>query len=316
MSIVERALKRLQQSGQPAAGAPKPPAAAPERKPAPPAASAASAASPGAARGSDVRRAIGNPEKTVHIDFEMLRRAGALPPEHQQRELAHQYRILKRPILKYAFGDEAPPASRPASPRTLMVTSALPGEGKTFTSINLAMSLALEKDHSVILIDGDAPKPHVSQTLGVGGEPGLLDLLAGPGVPVESVVLRTDVRGLHVVPIGRRSESATELLASARMRQVLDEIGQLDENAIVLLDSPPLLLTSEAQVLASLFGQVVLVVRAGGTPQQAVTDALGLIGDGPRVGLVLNQSLHDNVGGYYGYGYGDGFLDSMQAEKK
>jgi exopolysaccharide/PEP-CTERM locus tyrosine autokinase len=312
MSIVERALKRLQQSSQAAPAAPKPLAAPPPRK------AAHAAAMPAAVPEAAARRVLGNPEKAVHIDFEQLRRAGLLPPEHQQRELAHQYRTLKRPLLKYAFGGEAPPAdARLGSPRTLMVTSALPGEGKTFTAINLALSLALEKDHSVILIDGDAPKPHVSQAFGIGGEPGLLDLLANATMPVESVVLPTDVRGLHLLPIGRRAESATELLASARMRQVIGELEHLDGNAIVLLDSPPMLLTSEAQVLASLFGQVVLVVGAGGTPQQAVMDALGIIGEGPRVGLVLNQALHDNnVGGYYGYGYGDGFLDTTQTETK
>lgn len=303
MSIVERALKRLQQSGQQPPPGPKPSARQ--------AASAASprATTPGAPHDAPPRRLAGDPAKVIHVDFETLRRSGLLPPEHQQRELAHQYRTLKRPILKYAFGGDAPAGeARTASPRTLMVTSALPGEGKTFTSLNLALSLALEKDHCVILIDGDAPKPHISHALGLGEEPGLLDLLTDPGRNVESLLRQTDVRGLYVLPVGRRNESATELLASARMRQVISELERLDDNGIVLLDSPPILLTSEAQVLASLFGQVVMVVRAGVTPQQAVTDALGIIGEGPRIGLVLNQALHDNnVGGYYGYGYGDDF---------
>ena len=317
MSIVERALKRLQQSGQTAAQAARPttPTAPADRKARP-----AAPAVPPAAQSREVgsRRQFGDPAKTLHVDFDQLRRAGLMPPEHQQRELSHQYRTLKHPILRNAFGADGSPADTGRnSPRTLMVTSALPGEGKTFTAINLALSLALEKDHSVILVDGDAPKPHVSQAFGIGGEPGLLDLLGNADLQVESVVLPTDVRGLFLLPIGRRSEAATELLASARMRQVIEELGRLDVNGIVLLDSPPMLLTSEAQVLASLFGQVVLVVGAGSTPQQAVTDALGIIGEGPQVGLVLNQALHDNnVGGYYGYGYGDGFLDTTQTDKQ
>ncbi|MBV6422396.1 MAG: hypothetical protein NAOJABEB_00177 [Steroidobacteraceae bacterium] len=308
MSIVERALKRLQQSGQPPAQSREPRAEPMARATAPHAAS----------REAPARKFTGDPGKTVHVDFEALRRSGLLPPEHQQRELAHQYRTLKRPILKFAFGgDPSAEESRTASPRTLMVTSALPGEGKTFTSLNLALSLALEKDHNVILVDGDAPKPHVSHVLNVGAAPGLLDLLANPEMRVESVVLPTDVRGLYVLPIGRRAESATELLASARMRQVIGELEQLDRQSLVLLDSPPILLTSEAQVLGSLFGQVVLVVRAGVTPQQAVTDALAIIGEGPRVGIVLNQALHDNsVGSYYGYGYGDNFTGAAQTEQQ
>ena len=295
MSIVERALK-LQRPA--AAQAAPPPADSSGR------AISRKRRSPahGVLRDSSTRRLAGDAAKTVHI-ADALRRSGLLPPEHQQRELAHQYRTLKRPILKFAFDGDAPPAeARTASPRTLMVTSALPGEGKTFTALNLALSLALEKDHSVILMDGDAPKPHVSHVLGVSSEPGLLDLLTEPARDVESLLLPTDVRGLYVLPVGRRSESATELLASARMRQVVSALEGLDENCIVLLDSPPILLTSEAQVLASLFGQVVMVVRAGVTPQQAVTDALGIIGEGPR--RALNCALHDNsVGGYYGYGY-------------
>jgi exopolysaccharide/PEP-CTERM locus tyrosine autokinase len=308
MSIVERAIKRLQDSAQGGAKGP--------RAPSPPVGRVVpSVAAPGTPPGEPrSRREIGSTEKSIHIDYDALRQRGLLPPEHQQRQIAHQYRLLKRPLLKAAFDAAAAHDSTAASPRTIMVTSALPGEGKTFTSINLALSLALEKDHRVILIDGDAPKPHVSHTFGVASEAGLFDVLTNPGLPVESVVLPTDIRGLYIVPIGRRSDSATELLSSARMRQVVAELQALDDYGIVLFDSPPILLTSEAQVLASLFGQVVLVVRASGTPQQAVTDALAMIGEGPRVGLLLNQALHDNnVGGYYGYGYGDGFVESQQA---
>lgn len=312
MSIVERALKRLQDSSQGGAKSPRTPL--PQVGRVVPAAAATAATS----RESRAHRSIGNTQKSIHIDFDALRQSGLLPPEHQQRQIAHQYRMLKRPLLKAAFEDSVAgggsAAAAAASSRAIMVTSALPGEGKTFTSINLAMSLALEKDHNVILIDGDAPKPHVSHTFGVAREPGILDVLSNPEIPVESVILPTDVSGLYIVPIGRRTDTTTEDLSSARMRQVMAELQALDDYGLVLFDSSPILLTSEAQVLASLFGQVVLVVRAGVTPQQAVTDSIAMIGEGPRVGLVLNQALHDNnVGGYYGYGYGDGFVGSQQA---
>src|SRR5262249_8204418 len=162
------------------------------------------------------------------------------------------------------------------SPRSIMVTSALPGDGKTFTSINLAISLSLERDHNVLLVDGDVPKPHVSRTFNVQDEPGLLDVLADPSVPIESVILPTDMRNFSLLPVGRRGETATELLSSARMRQVLTRLEQLDPNLLIVLDSPPVLFTSEARVLSSQFGQVVLVVKAGGTPQQAVLDTLAI----------------------------------------
>ncbi len=254
------------------------------------------------------RRPIGNPSKIVRVDYDALRLNGLLPPEHQQRELAHQYRTLKRPLIKHAF-DPGALAAGPGvpSPRSIMVSSALPGEGKTFTAMNLALSLSLEKDHNVLLVDGDVPKPHVSDTFGVAREPGLLDVLSNPDLPIESVILRTDVPGLSILPVGRRSETDTELLASARMQEIIAQLEQLDPEGLVVVDSPPILLTSEARVLASLFGQVVLVVRAGNTPQQAVAEALSIIGEGPRIGLVLNQAIHEeSAGAYYGYGYRHG----------
>jgi len=266
------------------------------------------------------REIIGNPSKTVRIDYDALRQNGLLPPEHQQRELAHQYRNLKRPLIKHAFQPDAiKTASRTASPRLIMVTSALPGEGKTFTSINLALSLAMEKDHSVLLVDGDVARPRASHSFGVDTEPGLLDLLGDPHGVVDSLVLPTDVPGLSILPVGRRSEMANEMLASARMREVILQLERLDPQGLVVVDSPPILLTSEARVLASLFGQVVLIVKASSTPQQAVTEALGMIGEGPWIGLVLNQATHDEAAGsYYGYRYGyvygdEGFASAAKA---
>lgn len=302
MSIVEKALKKLQTTGQAPPGDVHAPLEATR-----PVGRVLTVERPElrVPHGPQARRPVGNVSKIVHIDHERLRQQGLMPPEHQQRELAHQYRTLKRPLVRHAFepvAGEAGPGT--ASRRSIMVSSALPGEGKTFTSINLAMSLSLEKDHSVLLVDGDIPKPHVSQTFGVAGEPGLLDVLTDESLPIESVVLPTDVRGLSILPVGRRTETATELLASARMQQVIAELEQLDPQGLVVVDSPPILLTSEARVLASLFGQVVLVVQAGATPRQAVMDAIQIIGEGPRVGLVLNQALHEaKAGGYY-YGYG------------
>jgi capsular exopolysaccharide synthesis family protein len=184
-----------------------------------------------------------------------------------------------------------------------MVSSALPGDGKTFTCVNLALSLSLEKDYMVLLVDGDVAKPHLSNTFDIAKEPGLLDLLEDPNLDIESAVVPTNVRGLSLLPVGRRSETATELLASARMRQVVTKLEELDPHLIVIVDSPPVLLTSEARVLASLFSQVVLVVRASTTPQHAVMEAVRIIGEGPRLGLVLNQVYH-SVADPYGY-YGE-----------
>jgi protein-tyrosine kinase len=193
----------------------------------------------------------------------------------------------------------------------LVVVSALPGDGKTFTSINLALSLAAEKDISVLLVDADVAKPHVSRMFGMSNEVGLLDALRDPQVDIESAVLRTDVKGLEFLPAGKAPENATELLASTRMGAIVDQLLANDPNRIVLFDSPPLLLTSESRVLCSIAGQAVLVVGAGRTPQRAVFEAISHIGEGKYIGLVLNQCSQSEQDSYYGY-YGQA-EDSGQA---
>jgi exopolysaccharide/PEP-CTERM locus tyrosine autokinase len=187
-----------------------------------------------------------------------------------------------------------------------MVTSAMAGEGKTFTSINLALSMAQERDHEVLLVDADVAKPHVSEMFSVTNEMGLLDVLEDPEISVETLVLPTDVDGFRILPAGRARLHATELLASSAMEDVIETLAQLSKGQIVVFDSPPLLQTSEAKVLSSLAGQVVIVVRAEETAQDAVKMALTLLDDGQAVSLVLNQ-VRAGFGEYqYGSGYGYG----------
>lgn len=235
----------------------------------------------------------------VRVDRNALRAKGLLPPEHQERVLGNQFRQIKRPLIAHATGHGAEKLPRG---QFIMLASAMPGEGKTFTSINLAFSMALEKDISVLLVDADVAKPHISTIFGVADEPGLLDVLRDESLDVESVVVPTDIRGVHIMPAGRRSDTDTELLASHRMEVVLDELESRDSTRLALIDSPPLLLTSESRVLAQQVGQIVLVVRAGVTPQQAVLDAIDDLGEGRPVSLILNQSTLARGGYYYGYG--------------
>jgi len=237
--------------------------------------------------------------KTLVIDKLALRAAGLLPPETQERQIADEYRQIKRPLIARAFGRGA---ERVDNGHIIMMASAAPGDGKTFTSINLALSMALEKDLSVLLVDADVAKPHISTIFGVDKEQGLLDVLRDEALDVESVTLPTNIPRLSVLPAGTLSETATELLASARMGQAIARFGAHDPNRIVLLDSPPLLLTTESRVLANIVGQIVMVVCAGRTPQRAVFDALELLGDDRPVGLVLNQS-DERSGSSYRYEY-------------
>lgn len=282
MSLVEKVLEKMQQQAAQGASTPAPgprtvaPAAAatPEQPPHPPA-------------------------RTVVIDQDALRAAGQLPPRHQERELARQYRRIKRPLVMKATGRGD---ARVPNGHLIMLTSALPGEGKTFTSINLAFSMALERDIRVLLVDADVAKPHISRLLGLENERGLLDLLRDESLDVESLILPTTTPRLSILPAGQRTENATELLASERMQQIVTQIGEHDPSRIVIFDSPPLLLTTESQTLAQVMGQIVLVVRAGSTSHQAVLDAVGLLGEGRSVSLVLNQSASEPDSAYY-YGY-------------
>jgi protein-tyrosine kinase len=252
---------------------------------------------------------LGMPNDAVHgtrfvrVDRARLRAAGFVPDESQERRFADQYRRIKRPILMQV---QMLTAANAPGARFVMMASALPGDGKTFTSINLAMSIARERDVSVLIMDADVAKPHISRIFGIDQEPGLLDALADNELDVESLVLPTDVEGLSLLSAGRHHEAATELLASARMHQVLARLTAHDPRRVVLLDSPPLLLSSESRALLPYAGQVVLVVRAGGTPKRAVQEAIGYIGEGKPMGLILNQSVLALSEGYYGYGsYGD-----------
>jgi protein-tyrosine kinase len=251
----------------------------------------------------ELRTAVVDPSRCVKIDRVRLRAAGFLPDETQERRFADQYRRIKRPILMHV---QTLSAARSPAARLIVMASALPGDGKTFTSINLALSMARERDVSVLVMDADVAKPHISRIFGIDRQPGLLDALADDSIDIESLVLPTDVAGLSMLPAGQFQESATELLTSERMNYVLMRLTASDPRRIVLLDSPPLLLSSESRALVEIAGQVVLVVCAGRTPRLAVQEAIACVGDHKPLGLVLNQSQMALSEGYYGYGtYGD-----------
>jgi exopolysaccharide/PEP-CTERM locus tyrosine autokinase len=299
MSLVERALKKLQESGPGRTATPVQPVPVLSQ----PAAVTAPHDTPAAA--APVRR-VAPPSRIVKIDREALRAIHLLPMPTMERRIAAQYQHVKRPLLASAL-NRGPDA--PANANVIMLTSALPGEGKTFTSINLALSMALEKDLEVLLVDGDVAKPNVSRLFGLQSEAGLLDLLTDGTRHADSAILRTDVPGLSILPAGRQIETATELLASEHMKQVIAELTAPGRRRVVLIDSPPLLLSTESIALLGSVGQILMVVRAEATPRKAVLDALELVGE-RRVSLMLNQSSAAPASGYYGYGiYGDSAQD-------
>jgi len=245
-------------------------------------------------------------QKRMTLDAGALRARGYLPEEGQDRQFAEQYRRIKRPLIDKALSG----TTAAGEPRVIMITSALPGDGKTFTSINLAMSMALERDISVLMMDCDVSKRHVSEIVGIREKAGLLDALVDESVDIESLVMPTNLHGLSILPAGRRADGTAELLSSNRMRQIISSLCARVPRRILLLDSPPLLITNEGQALAKIAGQIVLVVRAGHTPRQAVQDAIGLFDAQRAGGLILNEVPVSEKDGYYGYGsygtYGSG----------
>lgn len=247
------------------------------------------------------------PAKIVRVNRDALAAAGLIPPQKEAPEIADQFRAIKRPLIRKIteLADVQP------SPRLLMLSSALPGDGKTFTSINLALSMAMERNFTVLLADADMAKPHVTRIFGADQEPGLLDILQDPTRPVESVILGTDIPSLSLLPAGKQTSTATELLASERMKEVAARLVSLYPRGVILFDTSPVLLTNEPRVLAPLMGQIVVVVKAGVTPQQAVIDATSLLAAEGRISLILNEAtLSGPMGYYYGhrYGYGSGSI--------
>jgi protein-tyrosine kinase len=239
------------------------------------------------------------PAKRMTLNMEVLRVRGYLPEASEDQRFADHYRRIKRPLIDKALSE----AAAVGEPRVIMITSALPGDGKTFTSVNLALSMALERDISVLLVDCDVARRHVSDIVGLKEESGLLDALVDESMDIDSLVVQTNLRGLSILPAGRRRvEAATELLSSNRMRQIIATLCQRNPRRILLLDSPPLLITNEGRTLVKIAGQVVLVIRAGNTPLHAVQDSIGLFDARQAGGIILNQVQVSPVEGYYGYG--------------
>jgi protein-tyrosine kinase len=246
--------------------------------------------------------------RRVELDLAHLAAAGIVTPQAPRTNIADQYRVIKRPLIQNAVGKGAIPLNHG---NLIMVTSALSGEGKSFTALNLAMSIAAELDHTVMLVDADVARPSVLRMLGLPPGPGLLDLLEG-NADMSQVLLRTNIDKLTVLPSGSPLPRATELLASEAMRQLLSDIATRYHDRIVIFDSPPLLLTTESRVLASQMGQIVMVVHAGKTLQADVEHALSTIESCPVRLMLLNQSQATSDAYGYSYGYGYGYSDAEQ----
>ena len=243
----------------------------------------------------------------VKLDMESLRASGLVTSYTDRSHIAEEFRLIKRPLLLKAFAE---PPDDIVNGNLIMVTSAKAGEGKTFCAVSLAMSIALERDLTVLLVDADVAKPDIPNVLGIKTEKGLVDLIADEhdSLDLSDVLVRTDLENLSVLPAGRQHHLATELLASEKMDKFVKDIAQRYPDRVIIFDSPPVLMSSVPSVLALHVGQVLFVVEAERTVQPSVDSALGLISSCNNISLLLNKAPpggnNERFGAYYGYGYG------------
>jgi Mrp family chromosome partitioning ATPase len=253
---------------------------------------------------ADPARPRREPAASISLDLDALRAGGILPPLEATDRIQEQIRRIKWPLLETAMVGRA--AASEATPPTnlVMITSSVPAEGKTYVSFNIALGIAREKDFSVLLVDGDVAKRHLSTALNVADRPGLTDALADESLDPESLVLGTGVPGLVFLPAGKRTSVAPEFFGSQRMIRILSVLGHSDRQRIVLFDSAPLLTTNESPVLSHLVDQIIMVVRAEETPQPVVLEAIALLDKSKTIRCLLNQTRLNSVSEhYYGYGY-------------
>lgn len=244
------------------------------------------------------RKAGAGHSRLVKIDLASLNSMGFLTPETPRAQIADEFRVIKRALLTNLLGASAMPVE---NANLIMVTSSLADEGKTFVTINLAMSMAMELDRTVLLVDADVSRPSVLSHLGIDESVGLLDVLADPSIELSDVLLRTNVDKLTILPAGAPRGHATEMLASEAMTRLLADLRTRYSDRIIIFDAPPLLPSTESRVLATRMGQVILVVEAERTPQRTVLQALATIESCSMVMPLLNKASHSEVGFYYGY---------------
>lgn len=241
-----------------------------------------------------------NLSDNIPLDYARLKSFGFLTPDILNITLAEQYRRIKRPILLNAFHNGK---SGLTNGNLVMVTSSVPGEGKTFSSFNLAMSVANEFNYTVLYVDADVTKQTLTNCLGFSDRPGLTDILVDDNIELSDLIVGTDIANLKILPAGGKNDRITELWASSRMHELLSEISHRYSDRLVIFDAPPVLHDSSSSILARIVGQVILVIEAEKTPQHVLEETLKTISDSQYIGLILNKSnqKHSSDYGYYAH---------------
>lgn len=238
---------------------------------------------------------------TIKLDTERLSKLNFVANAQERKLISEEYRVIKRKLINNAFG---PLSSTMKNANLILVTSTRPGEGKTFTSVNLALSIALEQDKTVLLVDADVLRPNVSRTLDISVPVGLTDYLSSDNIDVSDIMFSTSVERLKLIAAGKPHHLSTELLASDKMAALVNDFASRYPDRIVIFDAPPLLGVNETSVLASMCGQSVVVVEENKTNLNELEKAISMLPPDLAVGFVINKANRSSDKGYgYGYGY-------------
>ena len=238
--------------------------------------------------------------RPIELPLARLRDQGFLIPAARATATGQEFRLIKGPLLEKAFGTDA---QRITHGERIAITSALPGEGKTFCAINLAISIAASGGRPVLLIDADVARPSVAEELGIQAPTGLIDIINGEDSNALECILPTNIDGLAILPAGKSRAHAGEGLANQSLASFLDRLSADLRDWLFIIDTPPLLAVTETRTLMQQVGQIVMVVAAGETPRRSVNAALATITGAQEVSLVLNKVPESSARLDYYYGY-------------
>ncbi len=291
LHLVERAAERLLRSGsapdltggaQPVGAEPVPPLGKP------PASSLVGEASASAGH--------------ALIAASALVQTGLIEGKTARNRVSEEFRLVQSQVLRAAF---AQPGGEAGFTNLLMVTSARPKEGKTFTALNLAASIARQGDRQVLLVDADAKHGSLCDALGLSQAPGLLDLALAPLLDPLPFLRPTEIGMLSFLPVGHHRGERPELFASDQMVRAMQSLGRRFADRLVILDVSPCLSTSDPATLAPVVGQILFVIEAERTQRDEVEASLDLIQTCPTITLLLNKVRMSTPRsfGVYSYAY-------------
>jgi protein-tyrosine kinase len=246
----------------------------------------------------------GGPE--LILDRGRLASYGITIPSSARSRTVEEFRLVKRNLMAQFSQGESGTDQR--SSRLIMVTSARPGEGKTFISLNLALAFASEKDVKALLVDVDTQHSTLQTILDITSQQGIVDVLAG-NCELSEVLIQTNVLNLMVLPSGRGGPHVPELFSSNKMANLMAEMTRRFADRYIIIDTPPCMASSDAAALAPLVGQIVFIVEAHHTQQVEIEASLSMLSACPRISLLLNKSdtmAGEHFGSYEYYYYSQG----------